>query len=339
MPQRGPGFWRALAAQEARRAGINPAIFLRQINQESGFNPNARSGAGAVGIAQIVPRYHPNVNPNDPYASLKYAANYMADLIHQYGGSYEKALSVYNSGGPNRYRDPNFSGGQTYNYVRSIMGGQTPSAAVPQNNPLGTAAVPALNQPTRTLQEDSKERGLALLHGLMKDASIPSLIQDIRSSPNRPQSSSLGTPALPAGFNNLTKLPSGSHVVASGTFKPGVPVAGLTSIGGEHETMGLAGYPAKDYFAPPGSGVVAPVTGKVIKLSGHDPAGGPSQGPHGPLGWSVYIQGVDGHIYYMTHMGSRQVKLGQTVKAGTPIGTVANYDRYGTPSHIHMGVH
>jgi hypothetical protein len=131
MPTRGPGFWRSLAAQDARAAGLDPNIFLRQINQESGFNPNARSGAGAVGIAQIVPRYHPNVNPSDPYASLKYAANYMASLVHQYGGSYQKALSVYNSGQPNRYQDPNFSGGQTYTTSKVFWVGRPPPQRIP----------------------------------------------------------------------------------------------------------------------------------------------------------------------------------------------------------------
>jgi murein DD-endopeptidase MepM/ murein hydrolase activator NlpD len=120
--------------------------------------------------------------------------------------------------------------------------------------------------------------------------------------------------------------------------KAGVPVASLTSEGGLHDTMGLDGYPAHDYFAPAGTAAVAPVTGKVVKLSGHDPSQGPVQGPHGPLGWSVYIRGSDGRTYYLTHMGSRNVKIGQTVRQGQQIGTVANYAKYGTPSHIHMGV-
>lgn len=123
-----------------------------------------------------------------------------------------------------------------------------------------------------------------------------------------------------------------------GKVKHGDPVAGGTSVSGVHETMGLPGYPARDYFAKAGSVTVAPVSGRVIRLSGHDPKNGPTNGPHGPLGWSVYIQGSDGRTYFLTHMGSRTVKVGQTLKAGEPIGTVANYDKYGTPSHIHMGV-
>jgi murein DD-endopeptidase MepM/ murein hydrolase activator NlpD len=128
------------------------------------------------------------------------------------------------------------------------------------------------------------------------------------------------------------------RTTASGKVKSGVPVADLTRVGGEHPTAGLAGFPAHDYFAPSGSTVVAPISGKVVRLSGHDPRRGPTEGPHGPLGWSVYIQGTDGRTYYLTHMGSRSVKVGETIRAGQPIGTVADYARYGTPSHIHMGV-
>lgn len=141
---------------------------------------------------------------------------------------------------------------------------------------------------------------------------------------------------------NVGATPTDIGTPASGNpakgFKAGVPVIGLTSEGGEHQTDGLAGFPAHDYFAKPGSTAVAPVSGTVIKLSGHDPKNGPTNGPHGPLGWSVYIRGDDGRTYFLTHLGSRAVKLRQKIRAGTPIGTVANYDKYGTPSHIHMGV-
>ncbi len=117
------------AYQDAVKAGIDPQFFLRQINQESGFNPAAKSGAGAIGIAQIVPKYHSDVDPTNPTAALAWAANYMAGLVHKYGGSYAKALSVYNSGRPDAYLDPHFAGGQTYNYVKTVLGG--PAIPVP----------------------------------------------------------------------------------------------------------------------------------------------------------------------------------------------------------------
>jgi hypothetical protein len=89
---------RAYAREAAQRVGLDPDIFERQIQQESGFNPNAESGAGAIGIAQIVPAFHPSVDPRDPEASLDYAAQWMADLLRTYSGRYDLALSAYNAG-------------------------------------------------------------------------------------------------------------------------------------------------------------------------------------------------------------------------------------------------
>ena len=82
----------------ATAAGCDPDLFERQIQQESGFNPDAfNQGSGATGIAQIVRRFHPDVDPNDPIASLDYAARWMARLHDQYG-SYRMALAAYNWG-------------------------------------------------------------------------------------------------------------------------------------------------------------------------------------------------------------------------------------------------
>lgn len=120
----------ALAAADARKYGLGD-WFTRQISQESGFNPDARSSAGAEGIAQIVPKYHAGVNPFDPAAALDFAARYDSQLVNKYGGDVRAALSVYNSGRPDAYKDPGFAGGQTYRYVRSILG------TSPQGNPAG----------------------------------------------------------------------------------------------------------------------------------------------------------------------------------------------------------
>jgi len=131
--------------------------------------------------------------------------------------------------------------------------------------------------------------------------------------------------------------PQGGQMIDS---PAGFPVPNPTSVGGVHDTSGLPGYPARDYFAPAGSACVSPVDGKVDRLSGHDPKDGAYAGAGGPLGWSVYITASDtGWSYYLTHMGSLLCFKGQTVKQGEVIGTVANYHSYGRPDHIHMGVH
>jgi hypothetical protein len=138
-----PEFVNKPYAQEAYnaavQAGIDPNIFLRQINQESGFNPNAGSPAGAQGIAQIVPKYHPGVNTSDPIASLNYAANLDKQLLTQYGGDYTKALVGYN-GGQGAVDAWNSGNGYTESktYVNNILSGQTPAAFGQSNTPQNT---------------------------------------------------------------------------------------------------------------------------------------------------------------------------------------------------------
>jgi hypothetical protein len=120
-----------IARQAAADAGIPPEYFVRQINSESGFNPNAVSPAGAVGIAQFMPSTAASlgVNPHDPVAALQGAARLMASYYKQYG-DYAKALAAYNAGsgtlsnamqlgGANWM---NFVPAETRNYIRKVMG-------------------------------------------------------------------------------------------------------------------------------------------------------------------------------------------------------------------------
>jgi len=83
----------------AEDAEIDPDIFCRQIMQESGFQTGLGANpAGAIGIAQIVPKWHPGVNPYDPFDSLHYAANLMAGYLAEYGGDWTLGLVRYNGG-------------------------------------------------------------------------------------------------------------------------------------------------------------------------------------------------------------------------------------------------
>src|SRR5260221_12434686 len=90
----------AIAQQDAAAVGIPPDYFGRQINTESGFNPNAVSPAGAVGIAQFLPGTAAGlgINPWDPIQALRGAAQLMASYNKTYGGGYAKALAAYNGG-------------------------------------------------------------------------------------------------------------------------------------------------------------------------------------------------------------------------------------------------
>jgi Transglycosylase SLT domain/CHAP domain len=89
-----------MAWQDAANVGIDPQVFVQQINVESGFNPNALSSVGAEGIAQFLPSTAQSlgVDPWDPMAALQAAAQLMASYLQNYGGDYAKALAAYNAG-------------------------------------------------------------------------------------------------------------------------------------------------------------------------------------------------------------------------------------------------
>jgi hypothetical protein len=121
----------AIARQAAISNGIPPDYFVQQINAESGFNPNAVSPSGAVGIAQMIPSTAAGVgaNPYDPISALNGAARLMAGYYKQYG-DYAKALAAYNAGsGTLEYALKagganwmSFLPAETRNYIFKIMG-------------------------------------------------------------------------------------------------------------------------------------------------------------------------------------------------------------------------
>jgi|GEM_PF-5691798 len=67
------GKYAPMAAAAARKYGIPEDLFKRLVQQESNWNPRARSRVGAYGLAQLMPataRYL-RVNPRDPKQNLE----------------------------------------------------------------------------------------------------------------------------------------------------------------------------------------------------------------------------------------------------------------------------
>jgi hypothetical protein len=120
--------YRQMARRAAARYGLDPGIFERQIQQESVFRPRVSSGAGAQGIAQIMPATARawGVDPNNPRQALDAAARNMASYVRKYGG-YENALRAYNAG-PGAIK-ASHGYAETNNYVRTILGGRSPSTS------------------------------------------------------------------------------------------------------------------------------------------------------------------------------------------------------------------
>jgi soluble lytic murein transglycosylase-like protein len=94
-----PNDYRSMAYQDAVNAGIDPDLFVKQIDQESRFNPYAISPAGAIGIAQFMPDTASGlgIDPWNVDQSLNGAAQLMSRYAAKYG-SYKMALAAYNCG-------------------------------------------------------------------------------------------------------------------------------------------------------------------------------------------------------------------------------------------------
>ncbi len=82
--------------------GIPTGLLVRIAYQESRFRPEiingkVKSSAGAVGIMQIVPRWHPGINAADPSQAIPYAAQFLRRMYQMFG-SWPVALMAYNWG-------------------------------------------------------------------------------------------------------------------------------------------------------------------------------------------------------------------------------------------------
>jgi hypothetical protein len=114
-------------ARNALENGLPVDFLTRLIWQESRFDPNARSHAGAEGIAQFMPataRERGLVDPFDPLGALRESARFLRDLRAQFG-NLGLAAAAYNAG-PGRVQawlaGRSALPGETRHYVRVITG-------------------------------------------------------------------------------------------------------------------------------------------------------------------------------------------------------------------------
>lgn len=118
------GEYLEVAKAAARRHGVPEDLFLRLVQQESGWNPGAVSHKGATGLAQLMPGTAAKlgVDIDNPAENLEGGARYLRMMYDQFG-SWKLALAAYNAGpGAVEEHDgiPPFA--ETENYVKAILG-------------------------------------------------------------------------------------------------------------------------------------------------------------------------------------------------------------------------
>jgi biotin carboxyl carrier protein len=317
-----------LADRLARKYGVDPRLFRRLITQESGWNPNAVSGAGARGLTQVVPKWHPKANLSTPAGQLEYGAKHLGSLLKKYGNPRD-ALSVYNSGRP-------WAQGQgiseTRNYVAKILGGyggpgtsSAPGAAPGVPPALGAPGAEDIQQVAGSL--DAKRLMMLLrnqrgrsLRGLMPAPGFEREVAKVVQA------------ALPRAQVHAAGVNVGTQAASAAQTISGVP-GGLTMGGGPgaHASRALGNWQSDDAYdlmGKAGQAVYAPVAGTVVKISGQ-PGGKP-----GFAGYGITVRTPQGDLFFK-HLGSKKVKVGQKLKPGMLLGTL-DASTAGGP-HLHLG--
>ena len=124
-----------LLREASAKHGIDYELLQALIATESGFDTQAVSPKGAVGLMQLIPptaeRYGVRADKNspiqkkltDPQVNIKAGSSYLSDLIKLFPGHLELAIAAYNAGegavqrAGNRI--PNYP--ETKNYVKTVM--------------------------------------------------------------------------------------------------------------------------------------------------------------------------------------------------------------------------
>lgn len=91
--------YQALFADAGRRWNVDPKLLAAIAQAESGFNPNAKSPAGAQGLMQFMPATAAElgVDPWDPASAIDGAARYLRASLDRFGST-ELAVASYNAG-------------------------------------------------------------------------------------------------------------------------------------------------------------------------------------------------------------------------------------------------
>ena len=114
-----------LIEKYAQENNLDPDFIKAVVKQESGFNPDAKSKCGAMGLMQLMPQTAKGlgvVDAFDPEQNIEGGVKYLKSMLNRFNNDPKLALAAYNAGpaAVQKYGDiPPYK--ETQNYVKNIL--------------------------------------------------------------------------------------------------------------------------------------------------------------------------------------------------------------------------
>ncbi len=114
-----------LIEKYSNKNGLDKDFVKALVKQESGFNPNATSKCGAMGLMQLMPSTAQGLGVSNAYdieQNIAGGTRYLKSMIERFNGDEKLALAAYNAG-PNAVKKyggiPPYQ--ETQNYVKNVL--------------------------------------------------------------------------------------------------------------------------------------------------------------------------------------------------------------------------
>lgn len=227
--------YRPLIEQASQEYGVPANLLAGLLAQESRFNPQAKSPAGAMGIAQFMPQTAKDygIDPYDPKQAIPASAKYLSNSYKKLG-NWDHSLASYNAGlgAVNKYGGiPPFKETQAYvpgvnKYAEQFKGSFGDGMSGMQN----TLNSPVVNAGQLGIQPDQQP-----LDQMAMSAPTPN------GGPAIDFSSLMAAPQQPSKFNQIAGLLSvlgGTAANLIGGIKGGNPNAGNAGIQAGNNLLG-----------------------------------------------------------------------------------------------------